>query len=303
MESESLRARLTAAGLGRVASDIIRLAMPSIRMNCGRAGHRTKLPLGRSGLGGSPDLPSGKSWPVWQDLPMAFVGQVNLADIAIHGEQGHFIHSGLLSFFCAIDGTAAGLMLAPDDTSSWSVSLFDGGMDTLVRLPPPRELPQPLNFPPCQASFSRDLTLPEVEAREILDLRLSEPERHAYIDVQTGADEGYLPAMSHRLLGYPYSLGHSPFISGYLRAHGIPNPYTMAAMVNLASQGKRDELQDKWRDLQHRAEAEWGLLLQVYSNEEAQMDWGGGGVLHFCIPNEALIRRDFDRVWVEMQSI
>jgi hypothetical protein len=77
--------------------------------------------------------------------------------------------------------------------------------------------------------------------------------------------------MSHRLLGYPYSLGHSPFISGYLRAHGIPNPYTMAAMVNLASQGKRDELQDKWRDLQHRAEAEWGLLLQVYSNEEAQM--------------------------------
>jgi uncharacterized protein YwqG len=50
-------------------------------------------------------------------------------------------------------------------------------------------------------------------------------------------------------------------------------------------------------------EAEWRLLLQVFSNGEAEMDWGGGGVLHFCIPKEALSRRDFDRVWVEMQFV
>jgi uncharacterized protein YwqG len=45
------------------------------------------------------------------------------------------------------------------------------------------------------------------------------------------------------------------------------------------------------------------LLLQVYSNEEAEMDFGGGGVLHFCIPKTALARRDFSRTWVDMQFV
>jgi uncharacterized protein YwqG len=53
--------------------------------------------------------------------------------------------------------------------------------------------------------------------------------------------------------------------------------------------------------LEDKADMEWRLLLQVYSNDEAQMHWPG--VLHFCIPKEALSRRDFDRVWVEMQFV
>jgi hypothetical protein len=298
--SESLNARLTGTGLGRVANDIIRLAPPSIRTNCGRATDQPELPLGSSKLGGGPELRSAQNWPAWQGSPMAFVGQVNLADIAAHDEEGQLPHSGLLSFFCAVDGSAAGVMQAPDDPSSWMVSHFDGNFAALVRLPLPPELPERLHFPACQASFSREPTLPDVESREILSLGLSEPERHAYINVQTGADVGYLSAMNHHLLGYPYCLGGSPFITCYLKAHGIPHPYTIEL------QGTKEEREHKLRDvrdLQHKAEKEWRLLLQVFSNEEAQMDWGGGGVLHFCIPKEALARRDFDRVWVEMQFV
>src|SRR5262245_36732591 len=64
MGSESLRARLTAVRLDRVADDIIRLAMPSIRMNCRRATDGTALPLGGSRLGGAPDRPPGMNWPM-----------------------------------------------------------------------------------------------------------------------------------------------------------------------------------------------------------------------------------------------
>ena len=68
-------------------------------------------------------------------------------------------------------------------------------------------------------------------------------------------------------------------------------------------QARGDELSRQLLEIQHKAEAEWRLLLQVFTNEEAQMDWGGGGVLHFCIPNEALSRREFGRVWVDMQFV
>jgi hypothetical protein len=94
-----------------VANDIIRLSMPSIRMDCRRG--ETELPLGSSKLGAEPDLRPGQSWPAWQGSPMAFVGQVNLADIAAYDEEGYRPHSGLLSFFCALDDTAAEFMQAP----------------------------------------------------------------------------------------------------------------------------------------------------------------------------------------------
>ena len=303
MQIDSLRARLAAAGLWRVADDILRLAMPSIRLEVRSVDDEATLPVGCSKLGGTPDLPSGETWPAWQGSPMAFVGQVSLADIAPHDEEGHVPHAGLLSFFCAVDGTAAGVMEAPGDPTSWKVRHLDGDLAALVRQLRPPDLPERLRFPACPASFRREPTLPDVESREILGLALSEAERHAYIDVQSGADVGYLPAMSHHLLGYPYCLGGSPFISGYLRVHGISHPYHDGGLQLQTAQASKEELDQGWRDLQHKAESEWRLLLQVYSNEEAEMDWGGGGVLHFCIPKNALSRRDFTRVWVEMQFV
>ena len=177
MGSENLRARLMATGLGRIADEIIRVSMPSIRLDCLRATDEAEPPLGGSRLGGVPDLPPGMSWPEWQDCPMAFIAQVNVAEIAAHDEQGHLPHAGLLSFFCAIDGTAAGVMPALDDPSSWMVSYLDGDLATLVRLPHPPDLPELLQFPACQASFSQELTLPNVESREVLALGLTELER------------------------------------------------------------------------------------------------------------------------------
>jgi hypothetical protein len=298
---------LLAAGLGRVADAILRISMPSISMDCRKATDETALPVGSSKLGGVPDMRPGQTWPAWQGSPMAFIGQVRLADIAAHDAEGDLPHSGLLSFFCAVDGTAAGLMLAPDDPSSWTVLHVDGDLASLVRLPLPPRLPRRLRFPACQAGFAREPMLPDVESREVLGLGLSEPERHAYIDVQSGADAGYLPAMNHHLLGYPLSLGESPFISAYAKSHGIPHPYAIELKGTPEEKQRRvQDLQNKGeehRAMQHKAEDEWRLLLQVYSNAEAEMDWGGGGVLHFCIPKDALARRDFARVWVEMQFV
>lgn len=303
MGNETLHACLTAAGLGRVASELVRLSMPSIRMDCRRVADQAALPVASSRLGGRPDLRSGQSWPDWQGSPMAFVAQVNLAEVAAHDEEGHLPHTGLLSFFCAIDDSAAGVMLGESAPSSWMVSHFDGDLGTVVRLPVPPELPEHLDFPSCQVAFSREPTLPDFESREILGLGLSEPERHAYTAVQFDSS-----AMNHHLLGYPLRFERSPFISGYVKAQGIPHPY----MIDLSrlpeeQRQKYQDLQQRGpellRDLQHKAEEQWRLLLQVFSNEEAQMDWGGGGVLHFCIPKDALSRREFDRVWAEMQFV
>jgi uncharacterized protein YwqG len=54
---------------------------------------------------------------------------------------------------------------------------------------------------------------------------------------------------------------------------------------------------------QRAIDAEWRLLFQIYSNGEAEMDWAGGGVLHFGIQRAALAARDFSAVWVSLQFL
>ena len=56
-------------------------------------------------------------------------------------------------------------------------------------------------------------------------------------------------------------------------------------------------------DRDRRVNNEWRLLLQIYSNEEAEMDWAGGGVIHFGIKRAALAARDFSQVCVSLQSV
>jgi hypothetical protein len=104
------------------------------------------------------------------------------------------------------------------------VSHFDGDPATLVRLPLPPDLLRRLHFPGCQASFSREPTLPDERSRGIRSLGLSEPERTAYTNVITGADVNFLGVFNHHLLGYPYTLNDSPFVAGYLKAHGVADP-------------------------------------------------------------------------------
>lgn len=57
------------------------------------------------------------------------------------------------------------------------------------------------------------------------------------------------------------------------------------------------------RAMTEQVETEWRLLLQIYSNEQAEMDWAGGGVIHFGVKREALAARDFSQVWVSLQSL
>lgn len=56
-------------------------------------------------------------------------------------------------------------------------------------------------------------------------------------------------------------------------------------------------------EMDRKVDEEWRLLLQVYSNEEAEMDWGGGGVIHFGIKRTALAARDFSQVCVSIQFV
>ncbi|MBO6516610.1 MAG: DUF1963 domain-containing protein [Bacteroidia bacterium] len=60
----------------------------------------TQPSLGGSRHGGYPDLPTGTEWPRHKGIPMVFIAQLNLTDLAQHHAHEYLPLNGMLYFFC-----------------------------------------------------------------------------------------------------------------------------------------------------------------------------------------------------------
>lgn len=351
----ALEGRLRAAGLGRVAAEVLRLARPAVRLDLART-EEAAIAVGTSKVGGLADLPPGVEWPSWYGGPLPFIAQVRLEEVAALDPEGDLPHSGLLSFFYT-HNDPEGELRVEDDSTAWRV-LYTEDATRVERRPLPDELREGFetSFPACAVALSRRLTLPESETAAVQALGFTNDERLAYIDVVTGSSAGYETEMDHRLLGYPYTLNSYPFLYGHLARNGIEWPAVphdpeaqerreramaelqeaaqewrppaegyqspddiwraiadLSTRVDMASLHRAVEdlqprplprgIQARMEELRRAAEEEWRLLLQVYSNEDAEMDWAGGGVIHFGIARADLAVRDFSRVWVDLDFV
>jgi alpha-tubulin suppressor-like RCC1 family protein len=149
----------------------------------------TSARVGDSRLGGNPDLASGTPWPQVDGRPLAFVAQLDLAELAPLGCAPPLPADGLLSLFVlpadigfantfALRYAPAGTQLAPAQPPA---ALADGDRFAALALRPARELSLP---PPTASAVQR--------------LGLSDTEFAAYTGIVTWADQPL-----HRVLGHP----------------------------------------------------------------------------------------------------
>lgn len=223
-----------------------------------------KLPIAASRFGGVPDMPEGVDWPTRDDVPMEFVAQINLEDIAEHDAENILPHNGSLLFFYNSQWLTYD---QDDDYSCCSVIWHQGDNKELVRTPPPSiswqgeydEGPRPAPFVHGVAtlSFSRfemlpggvsPFTPPKTELGEIWqDFTCS------YSNVLYPATESYT---ANHLLGYVDA-------QDYVDAH---------------KHGKEDR-----------------CLLQIDSDDSAQFQWGDCDRLYFMLTKKQLAARNFSK--------
>jgi uncharacterized protein YwqG len=324
---DELRALLVENGLARVANKLADLASPTVGISI-RPADDESIRVGASKIGGGPDLPDGVEWPAWHE-PMAFLGQFNLAEVARYERTGLLPRSGLLSFFYETDGEplySAGWGLPEktdprdfpeiDPSRGWRVLYHDADPRRFTR----REAPPALNprgrFSPCTVKHTEDVTLPDADDLAIRPLQLSRTERGTLIGmeflinrssgplaytryVSPDGETSFWPlpevagASGWHLLGYPYNLDGPTLVAVDLEARGAGEDEQRAVYTTF----------ERPYEVLAEVEKRWRLLLQVDSSEQSGMDWAGGGVLHFCIEHEALRRRDFSRVWLNLQLV
>jgi uncharacterized protein YwqG len=266
-------------GLGRVSKQLERLARNSIRLV---ATPTEGILLGASKLGGLPDLPDEIEWPTFNNLPLGFIGQINLSEASPFDLEEELPKSGMLYFF--YDGQAQSWGYDPKDRGSSRVLFYDGTTSALKPRKTPDGLPAESDFLSQAVQLEAVPILPGWESIWIDRLALTEMERDAYISV---LDELKPQAPLHWLLGHPDQVQGDMQLECQLVTNGI---YC----------GDTTGYQDPRRAVLEKAATEWRLLLQVDSDDHS-MTWGDVGHIFFWIRRQDLAKRDFSKCWLILQ--
>lgn len=284
MDLPGIQQAFAAAGLTRVAKDLPALAQPSIRLTTAPA-DESVLAAGATKIGGLPDLPPDVSWPALNGVPMSFLAQVRLADAQPYDAGRALPPAGMLWFFYDAHQQTYGAN--PSDRGGWQVIFRqDAATAQLKRAAAPAGLPQGALFHACSVALSREMTLPQDPRSVLSSYDWTPDEQSRYENLLASFPSQADKAAPHnRLLGNPDAIQDDDMrLEAQLASHGVggtSDPRAAALAPGAAN---------------------WRLLFQLDSDENAGMRWGDQGLLFFWIERDALAAHRFDNVWLVLQS-
>ena len=235
-------------------------------------------------MGGNPDLPPNFQWYNYNGLPLTFIGQFRLSDLALYDINHELPQNGMLYFFYE----AAELPLTYEGfhKSGHQVLYLLDEKIPLVRHTHPEKVSKTIPItaqPACQVFLSNGVTFPyHTEAREFLLSKLSEQEEARYWDMLRGMRSRF----NHYLLGTPDE------VQGDMRAT------CQLESSNL----KWETSSEEQRNTAIQLAREWQLLLQVDSDEtNLNVMWVDSGMLYFWIKKQDLQNKIFKDTWALVQ--
>lgn len=248
------------------------------------------VPVGKSKLGGRPDLPAGVEWPeattAGVEIALPFVAQINLAQVHHHDVEGLLPESGMLYFFYY--SYNYGDYFSP---VNWRV-LYHSGTDAAYSpSSPPKPIPPHLEYNPRALKFTTEVTLPRPETCFIgapgdtsAKLGLTQEEWDTYIQLlyELRANKSM-----HQMLGYSDDAQPYAMENGYenVRDKFFPGSSPFKSLTP---------------DEQNEEFFQGRLLLQIDEEKSIKMRIGYGR-LYFFVREQDLKAKDFSKVWVTEQ--
>lgn len=265
--SDTARRRLFAAMEER--------AVPCVRLSSIKAG----APV-RSRLGGLPAIDGRFEWPHWHERPLSFVAHVELAEIAAASKFDWLPDSGRLLFFYDSEQDAWGF--DPKDEGAWAV-YFDPAEQPAPAAEPPPGLPSHGRYPEVAIEAAESVSFPGPERLGEVIGELPDDE-WAAVDERRRSD---LPA--HQIGGYPSPVqGEGMELECQLASNGV---YV----------GDSEGYSSPQAQALQAGASDWRLLLQLDSNDAADMMWGDVGMLYFWVRKQDSANKDFSNVWMVLQ--
>jgi uncharacterized protein YwqG len=277
-------------GYGAQALIIRRYALPCVGFSIGERG---RCPTGSSRFGGGPDAPRPFRWPMFAARPLDFLLQVNLRELAAHPKDIALPESGILTFFYDLANQPWGY--DPEEVYAIRVLYFPEGTALERRSPQDPDLA----LEEAALSFWPALSIPRFGSRafERLEQELSAAggaegnARGAYDKLSRDLFRAAAPAAtgpSHRIGGHAENVQGDMQLEAQLVMNGL---YC----------GDETGYKDPRRKELEKTCEEWSLLLQLDSDDDAELMWGDLGMLYSWARASDLRKGDFSRVWMCLQ--
>lgn len=255
-----------------LAARVENLKRPSIRLLACDEVSRTKF-------GGLPLVQSEDFvWPLSQGKPMAFLAQLDLAQIAQVHQFEWLDHCGVLLFFYDVVEMPWGY--DPQDRGKWRV-IYQQAPDIVADFP--AELSEELQIKEC---FLKPVCVdvwPCLEHESVESLQLDDDEADLYIELS----EPDAPA--HQVGGFPDPIqGNYMKLESQLASNGV---YVGNAAGFNSAEAKALEA----------GAVNWRLLLQFDSDDELNLMWGDCGMLYFWVEQEKAKQNNFEDCWLILQ--
>lgn len=278
-EREDFRQAATKAGVEAHAEELFRWQRPAIRLRADE--YEDPLEVGASKLGGLPDLPLGVPWPSWNDRPLTFVAQFQLAELAPYDTEGALPKSGILSFFYDPDLEAG--------RGGARVLCSDVPVSELRRASAPDARFNIAQFPEHGVELAVETMLPPIEGPFYRSLAASLKGMGPFADFLDSLPTCWdTERPTHRLLGYATPLQGDPYLISEVESRG-------ETFENWNDEGARESTLV-------RAAMGWRLLFQIDSEPTNTFLGQDGGYFYFLIRDDALRAHRFDEVWGVMQT-
>jgi len=298
MKLEEFKSKLAAHGLEKYFDQLEPIFRNSVRLYQ-KETDENNIAIGQTKIGGRPDLPKEIAWvtetntevtnerkfllfnskkEVTVTKPLSFIAQINLSEIASFDKDNLLPKTGLLYFFYAAEQDAWGFDYK--DKNKFKVVYWDGPQSTLSRADFPKDLPEEACYKACAVEIESEISLPG-PGHEVYE-HFAEGDDNAFWD------EVFEEGEINKLLGYADNIQEEMELECELVTNGLycgdPSGYNDPRAATLEPYAK-----------------DWRLLLQIDSNEDAEMMWGDCGRLYFWIKEQDLKNKDFDKSWFCVQ--
>ncbi|WP_051303474.1 YwqG family protein [Psychromonas aquimarina] len=256
-----------------LASKIADLKRPAVRLE---KTSQVKI----SKFGGKPFVEKNKfAWPRSNGKPMAFLAQLDLAEISSVHHYEWLADEGVILFFYDVLEMPWGF--DPKDRGKWCV-LYQSKADSYIEYPD--DLGDELKIKEVFIKPKHVEILPSYDDPSVEILKLTDEEIDAYIDLNDGSDEAL-----HQLGGFPSSVqGNYMDLESQLASNGIyvgyPKGYESEKAKKLESGAK-----------------DWKLLFQFDSDDDLDIMWGDCGMIYFWVQEQKSKINQFDNSWLILQ--
>lgn len=284
MNKEELKDLFSKHNLASIWHKIEHLIKNSIRIKIERTDDQ--IMLGKSKLGGRPDLPKDINWFEFEGKSLSFIAQINCLEVSDFDIEKKLPNTGIIYFF--YDSNQETWGFDPKDKGNFKVYYYDGNIENLEHKEIPPDLDSYSIFKSCSISFKNELSIPDFDSN-ILSEALNN-EKKDYYDYYYELDEDIFKDdyTINKLLGYSNNIQGDMELQCELVTNGLYCGDS-SGYENPKAETLRENIKD------------WQLLLQIDSNDEAEMMWGDAGRLYFWIKKIDLENKNFENTWFSLQ--